>query len=210
MNETLSTAKQPVKNRRRRKLILPALQLKLAVQTLFVTLPILVLNFLLCYTDVLTYQRSVVPPSDAVLIRMPSIIFHDFLISLAISIPFSLGVGVLMSFPLCGPIFRLNRFLRGLGTGRWDQTCGLRQGDYLHDFKDTVNNAVRLLAGRIYRQHKLLEEARGLLQSPDRDNERRQAVMTMIDAELAEVAGRFGEGETSAPSVEKVEAFTAT
>ncbi len=196
------TANRRTKNRRRRKCILPHIQVTFAMQTLFIALPILTLNFLMTYSDALAYQRSVEPPLDAAAVGMASIIFHDFLIATAIAIPFSIAVGILISFPFCGPVYRFGKFFSDLRGGRWDQLCTLRDGDRLHDLKENINDAVRMFSGHLYRQHELLREARTALGAGGAPE--RSELIAAIDEELAQVAPRFGEaGEpSSAPSTE--------
>jgi hypothetical protein len=184
------------KNRRRRKFIWPELQLRLAIQALFITLPILLLNFVLLYTDALNYQRTLVPPADAAVVQMLGVIFHDFLISLVIAVPFTIGVGILYSFPFCGPIYRFNKFLADLTHGRWDGQCTLRDGDRLQELKNNLNNALQLMAGRVYMQHELLQEARAILEDSSTtvaDQEKLRNLIKGIESNSAEVAQRFGE-----------------
>ena len=206
-------------NKRRRKFIWPELQLRIALQTLFITLPILLLNFLLLYSDSLNYQRLLAPPADAAVVHMLGIIFHDFLISLAIAIPFSIGVGILYSFPFCGPIYRFNRFLADLVDGRWDTKCTLRDGDRLQEVKDNLNNALHLLAGRVYTQHELLQEARTILEHAGTtvpDQQKLRNLLKEIAADSAEVAQRFGNGGTLSPKqqeetrIESADVVTST
>jgi hypothetical protein len=183
------------KNRRRQQFILRGLQLKVAFQTLFVALPMLLLNFLLAHNEVVRYLRKAAVPGDTGFLDVSSIIFSNFLITLAITIPFALGVGILYSFRFCGPIFKFNKHLTELNKGRWDRTCTLRQGDQLQDFKETLNNALRLLSGRIYSQHELLREAQTVLEDPAASEEKVKELIQKIEAERAEVGPRFGEEE---------------
>ena len=191
-----------MKNRRRRKYIWPELQLRIAVQTLFIAIPILLLNFLLLYSDSLSYQRSLQPPADAAAVGMLGIIFRDFLISLAVAIPFSLGVGILYSFPFCGPIYRMHTFLGDMIKGRWDGRCALRRGDRLQEVKNNLNGAVQLLTGTIRRQHELLGEVRALLEDSGttvREPEKARSLLERIAANRDEVSPRFGPAETRTP-----------
>lgn len=198
MTNSIDTAQN--KNRRRRKFILRGLQLKIALQTLFVAVPLLLLNFLLAYNGALKYLQRASDSARAASIPVSGIIFNTFLTVLAIAIPFAIGVGILYSFTFCGPIYRFNKYFTELFSGRWDRPCTLRKGDQLQDVKETINGAIRLLTGRIYSQYELLRDLRGILADPARSAERVREAIEMIDAEQVQVAPRFGEAKLPAPA----------
>ncbi len=210
MNDDGKQNVRQTKNRRRKQFILKGLQLRVAFQTLFVALPMLLLNFLLVHNEVVRYLRRATTPGDTAFVDVSKIIFNNFLITLAITAPFAMGVGILYSFKFCGPIFKFSKHLTELFKGRWDRTCTLRQGDQLQDFKETLNSALRLLTGRIYSQHELLREARSVLDDPSPSEGRVTELIQKIEAERAEVGPRFGEEEEAgdAPPQQTQESVT--
>jgi hypothetical protein len=192
-NDTPATT--PGKNKRRRKFILRDLQLSIALHTLFVAVPILLLNFLLTHSDTVKYLQETSTSADTAVIELSSTMFKDFLIALAISVPFAVGVGILYSFTFCGPLFRFNKYLTGLLTGRWDRPCTLREGDKLQDLRDSINNAVGLMAKRVHSQYELLRDVRAALGEPAPGDGPFQELIQRIDQEQAEVAPRFDDAD---------------
>ncbi len=200
--ETQDTAKQPAKakNRRRRKFIWPELQMMVAVQTLFIAMPIVLLNFLLFYAHAVKYQNSLPPPAASAVQGLIGILFRDFLIIAVLAIPFSIGVGILYSFPFCGPIYRFNRFLKELVKGRWDRRCVLRKGDHLQEVKDSVNAAVQTMADRVYSQYNLLGKIQEVLGEKAGGDPQVKELLKAIEEERRITAPRFGESAEGRPA----------
>ena len=183
-------------DRRRRRFIFPELQIRIVLQVLFVTLPILFLNFLLVFSDIWSLQGTEGSPGYTVIQGMSRAVFVDLVIALVIAVPFGLSAGITYSFRYCGPLYKMRRYFDELVHGRWDRRCTLRQGDYLQDMKDDLNRAFRLVAHRVHRQHVLLGEIEGFLENSHeslKDSEQFEALCQKIAVERAEVAGRFGE-----------------
>lgn len=71
--------------------------------------------------------------------------FRSFLSTVALFIPFAVVVGVLVTFRIAGPIFRMERHLESIAAGKDPGACKLRKGDALQGLSDTLNRAVTSL-----------------------------------------------------------------
>ena len=184
------------KNMRRRKLVLEDLQLRIVMHTMFIALPLMVLFFTLVMCDLLAMGADAV--SRGMVVELARMVFYDFLITVAVGIPFAVSAGILYSFRFCGPIYRFKMFLGALVEGRWDRPCMLRKGDLLRDVRDALNDGVGTLVATVHAQRALLAEAGDILASAEdtvRDAERLRYILSRIGAVDAELQVRFGEKE---------------
>ena len=131
--------------KRRKKLIRPRLQLKLTAISTFVALTALMLQFLL-FSRTLAGLASELPNDSFVLL---SIGRGELLLALGMSVlvllPISLAAGVLSTFRVAGPVYRLETYLKQVIDGERPADCRLRKGDELKELCALVNEATRPL-----------------------------------------------------------------
>lgn len=127
--------------RRKKKLILPALQLKVTAVFLATSLVMLTVMGLFLI-------RSLTAPTgadSATLEEVLPVVAEAFLLTLAVMIPLTLFVGVLATFLFAGPIWRMKRFLEEVQAGNNPADCFLRFGDELQDFCKLLNETTETL-----------------------------------------------------------------
>ncbi len=137
-------------NKRRKKLIRPRIQLKLIMAFLGVSLLALLLQFLL-FQSTLSVLAADMPQDGPILLeRIPGYTLLVLGISVAILLPMTFFVGVIVTFRVAGPIQRFDMHLQAIARGEDPGTCRIRKNDELQDFCATLNAALdRLKADRV-------------------------------------------------------------
>jgi len=128
-------------NRRRKKLIEPRLQLRFSLAFLSTAL---VLVMVQAITISFLLQRIADGlPNDGMLLqsKLPGILLASFVVTLVLLAPLSLAIGVRMTFPIVGPMYRFRVFLRQIVNGENPGPCRIREGDELQDFCALLNEA---------------------------------------------------------------------
>lgn len=130
-------------NKRRKNLVRPRLQLKIALAFLMTSGALVVLMALLVSWRMTAAASDL--PSDAALMfeRITPALIQAFLLTFAVLVPLTFSIGVLISFPVVGPVYRFERFLQAVVRGERPGPCTIRQGDELHDFCELLNEATR-------------------------------------------------------------------
>ena len=59
-----------------------------------------------------------------------------------VTIPLVIGVGILVTFPIAGPAYRMERHLREIAEGGDLRPCRIRTGDELQTLCDALNAAI--------------------------------------------------------------------
>jgi nitrogen fixation/metabolism regulation signal transduction histidine kinase len=136
------------KYRRRIKLIRPALQLRLT--SVFVGL--LALGLLLqalVFVRELTQIAALLPTDGALVINeVQRTVATVLCISLAVLLPVTTWIGVLVTHRIAGPVHRIEGFLRAVARGERPRDCSLRKGDELNELCSAVNDATAPLRCR--------------------------------------------------------------
>lgn len=133
------------KHKRRIKLIQPRLQLRLTAIFAGVSLTSLLLQYLL-FMQMLS-KLAIQLPNDALLLlsEMRGELLSVLAFSLAVLLPLMFSVGVLVTFRIAGPVYRLEKYLREVADGGQPADCRLRKGDELKQLCELVNDATRPL-----------------------------------------------------------------
>ena len=129
------------RQRRRRKLIKPGLQLRLI--GMFLGLTALSLVIQIQFVGLELARSTVESSSSPVQVDfISSIIWRSLAMSLVGSLPLTLAVGVLATFRIAGPVHRLETHLEAVARGEMPPPCQLRKGDELHDLCRLMNSAL--------------------------------------------------------------------
>lgn len=136
------------KSRRKSKLIKPWLQLKSALVFLAIAALVVVVqavNLVFTLTDV-----AVTLPDDGVVILndLSRIVTTNVAVTVALLVPLMLAVGVLVTFRIAGPLYRLEEHLKDVLSGERSEPCTLRKGDSLGELCELINRATEGLRGR--------------------------------------------------------------
>jgi len=130
-------------HKRRVKLIQPKLQLRLTAIFGGVALTSLLLQFLLFMQ--MFSELAVRLPNDALIVlsEMRGELLGVLGFSVLVLLPLTFSVGVLVTFRIAGPVYRLERYLEQVARGERPRDCKLRKGDELQNLCDLVNDATR-------------------------------------------------------------------
>lgn len=135
----------PQPQRRKRKLIKPRLQLRLTGVFVGLTALSLLLQFVL-FTNVL-HETAVALPNDGpvMLEAINRITLRVLIASFLVFLPLTLGIGVLCTFRIAGPVYRFEQFLGAVIRGERPRDFKLRRGDQLTELGALLNEATRPL-----------------------------------------------------------------
>lgn len=131
--------------RRRKKLIQPRLQLKLTLVSCLTAVTAVLLQFLLFSRTIATMASELPNDSLALLELGQGTLVQCLVVTLVVLLPISLAAGILSTFRVAGPVYRLERYLEQVIDGQALEDCRLRKGDELTDLCALVNKATRPL-----------------------------------------------------------------
>ena len=127
------------KYKRKKKLIQPKFQLKIAFACLGIAVMSALVLTVLINQVVLDFSDKGWIDSAKVESEWMGVVMTKLLIALAILTPMTLALGVILMHRVAGPIYRFQQFIRAVGRGEHPQECRLRQGDELTDLCDLLN-----------------------------------------------------------------------
>lgn len=130
---------------RTNKLIHWRLQLTLVGWFLAVSVSGLLLQFVLLGAFLTRFAASLPDQGPLVAEQVMGMLLSSLGLSLLFLVPLTLGVGILATFKLAGPLYRLETYLDGIARGEWEGPCKIRKGDALQEFCDKLNTAVSFL-----------------------------------------------------------------
>ena len=188
--------------RRWKKFVRRDLQLKIILGTLFVSLMILFFNFQIPLVGLWAYNQSGAAEGEFPS-HMNRLIIVSFFISVLLTVPLAVWMGVIFSFQFCGPIYAIKKFFVEFKDGVWTSRCRLREKDELKDLRDVINDCFDLVRARVVAQNQVLEEVESVLTEAkidSADRARVAAVLERIVTERAEFDRRFPEGAPTPPS----------
>jgi len=127
--------------KRKKTLVEPRFQLKLVSYFTGLTVLALLFQFVL-FASMMSGTAAQLTDGASTLYEE----FHDNLVkcliySAALILPLTVGVGVLVTFRVAGPVQRFSGFLRAIKAGERPADCTLRKGDELHDLCTLLNEA---------------------------------------------------------------------
>jgi hypothetical protein len=127
------------KERRRIKLVKPRLQLKLI--GVFVGLS--GIGFLMQSLHVglrLAELASTIPEGgEYVMAVLPNLPLEILAVSFGMVLPLTVAVGILVTFRIAGPLYRIEKYLGEVLRGEQVGPCRLRKGDELQDLCELIN-----------------------------------------------------------------------
>ncbi len=128
------------KYKRKKKLIQPKFQLKIAFACLGIAVMSALVLTVLINQVVLDFSDKGWIDSAKVESEWMGVVMTKLLIALAILTPMTLALGVILMHRVAGPIYRFRQFIRAVGRGEHPQECRLRKGDELTDLCDLLNS----------------------------------------------------------------------
>lgn len=145
MSSKDTPAAAPVKYKRRKKLINPRMQLKIAGAAVAIALvSVLVLTVMLNEAFVQMVDRGWIDPAN-VSGGWLEVLLPTVGISLVILFPLVLSLGILLSHRLAGPMYRFRVWLTDVKDGKETRPCTIREGDEYQDFCRLLNEVTEPL-----------------------------------------------------------------
>ena len=142
-NTSANHSKPPFK--RKKKLINPALQLRL-IGTFFGVAGIcLLLQALLLGLYLTEAARAMPAGGPDLLTRIPALIRNSLFVSFGVFVPLVLAIGIHRTFRMVGPIYRFEQHLKGIARGEDMGLCRIRKRDDLQELCRLINAAVQRL-----------------------------------------------------------------
>ncbi len=132
---------------RKRKLPKPALQLKIVLIFMCLGLSCVLLQFTMFSRTVSEMALQV--PGEGITLsgKVFDVLWRDLFVALALLIPLTVSVGIIVTFRLAGPVYRFENYLRSIAAGENPGPCKIRTGDELQELCTAINLAVDALRG---------------------------------------------------------------
>ncbi len=126
---------------------MPKSGLQLRMTMVFVTIASLAAIFqvFLINRAMIGVARKLPNDGEALLEHLPTLFSTSVMWTGLVLIPVLLLVGILMTFRVAGPVFRIERYLNDVADGKDVGQCTIRGRDELHSLCDAVNRAVTTL-----------------------------------------------------------------
>ncbi|MAF67466.1 MAG: hypothetical protein CMJ84_17645 [Planctomycetes bacterium] len=136
------------RHKRRIKLIKVSLQTRLTMTFVGMAALSLLLEFLLFLRA--SGEVAATLPNDGAIVweEMTGILVGLLLSSLGLCLPLIFAVGILTTFRIAGPIYRMEMFLKEIISGADPGRCRLRKGDQLQELCALLNEAREELESR--------------------------------------------------------------
>jgi hypothetical protein len=135
----------PQPPRRRRQLIKPSLQVRFGLIFAGLTALSLTLQGLLFGSMVVGVAERMPAGGEYLLELLPGMMERSIVFALLIAVPLTVLVGIHATFPVVGPLYRIEGFLREVVRGERTEPCRIREGDDLGELCDLVNQATEPL-----------------------------------------------------------------
>lgn len=133
---------------RKRKLILNGLQLKLTFYFLAVSTLAFLFQLVIFWAN--TSSIAVQLPNDSAIFyhHYHSMLFKAVLATFGLILPLAFAMGILITFRVAGPVYRMTRFLEEVQRGDKPDDCRIRKDDELQDFCQLLNEVTAPLRVR--------------------------------------------------------------
>jgi hypothetical protein len=139
----MTTMESTPRYKRRRVLIQPRLQLRIVLAFLSAACISTLVQVLLLSHSLSSLAESLPTEGNVVLEELPGILRSQVLLSFLLMAPLMLAVGVLETFRVVGPLYRIERYLRDVAAGTKPPPCKIRKGDELQELCNVVNQATQ-------------------------------------------------------------------
>ena len=136
-------SKRPYK--RRKKLIKPRFQIKVALCGLGVSIVAVLMLMIMVNEAIMEFASHGWVDAAALQDAWLSILSGKLLITFALLVPFTLAIGVVLTHRVAGPLYRFEQFLNAVKVGEHPEPCRLRKGDELWDFCELLNEVTEPL-----------------------------------------------------------------
>lgn len=133
----------PLITQRRRILVLPRLQGRLVAAFLSAACISTVVQMLLLNLALTTLANEAPAARGPLLAATPDILRTQILLTFCLMVPLVIAVGLMETFRVAGPLYRIEQYLRDVVAGGHPEPCKLRADDELQDLCRLVNAATQ-------------------------------------------------------------------
>lgn len=130
---------------RKKKLIDPRLQTRFALLLLFTAAVAVLLQVTVLYVVLNRVAASMPVAGEQLAVRIPHIVAASGLITFALLVPVTLGIGIRSMFRIVGPMYRFREFLAEVAAGNQPEVCQIRAGDEFQDICELLNEVTEPL-----------------------------------------------------------------
>lgn len=131
------------KYKRKKKLIKPKFQLKVAGACLALALMAVLTMMILLNEAILEFADKGWVDSAALQNEWYGVLLTKLGISLLIFAPMTLALGIILMHRVAGPLYRFEQFLAAVVRGEHPDICRIRQGDELVEMCELLNRLTR-------------------------------------------------------------------
>lgn len=124
------------------KLIKPRLQMRLVLVFAGISVTSLLMQFLLMQSCMVDLASRMPTGGEYVFDTLPDMLQSVLITSLCVILPLILGVGVLVTFRVAGPVYRFEQYMKHVAAGESVGPCRIRKGDELQELCDAINSAM--------------------------------------------------------------------
>jgi hypothetical protein len=125
--------------RRRKKLINPRFQLKLACAGLAISLVSVMVLMILLNEAIMEMMDSGWVDPLAVQSGWIGMLAGKLVIAAALLIPLTIALGIILTHRIAGPMYRFEKWLMSVHQGEKPGPCVIRKGDEFQEFCDLLN-----------------------------------------------------------------------
>lgn len=127
---------------RRSKMPKIGIQLKLGMVMLMCAVACTTVQFLFFLRSASDVAAAIPAARELLLGQLSALILKQYLTTLLLLVPLMVSVGILISFPIAGPIYRFEKYFREIAQGAEVQACTIRRGDNLQELCELINQAM--------------------------------------------------------------------
>lgn len=164
-------------HKRRRKLIKPRFQLKVALSGLGIAVVSVFVLVIIMNSAIVEFADKGWIDARALRNEWVGILVSKLLLALALLVPMTLALGVVLTHRIAGPLYRFELFLNAVMRGEHPGECHLRNGDELLELCELLNKVTEPLRNGSVPLPKMDDD--------DGDDESAVEVVTAAEAEHA-------------------------
>ena len=133
------------KYKRRKKLIKPRFQLKVAASGLGIAVVSVLVLVIMMNDAIMEFADKGWVDAVALRNEWMGVLLSKLLLALGVLVPMTLALGVILTHRIAGPLYRFEAFLNAVKRGEHPGECHLRKGDELIDFCTLLNEVTEPL-----------------------------------------------------------------
>ncbi|MEM7310754.1 MAG: hypothetical protein AAF682_29035 [Planctomycetota bacterium] len=132
--------------KRRRKLIKPRLQLRLVGTFAALTATGFLLQAQLFGAELMDLAAELPEGREHIEAAAVPLVMRTLVLSFGLLLPLILAIGIVSTFRIAGPVYRMEQHLGSLARGERPGPCRIRTEDELHELCNRLNAAVAALS----------------------------------------------------------------